>query len=90
MKAFDYLRRAYYKLSYYYQKFQLIVMSFLVVGIVDYFFIYEIFVSLSALVPVFVIEIAPIIIIILSIIIIRGIVKFIKKMKENKHLLFLF
>lgn len=35
--AFDYLRRAYYRLSYYYQKFQLIVMSFVVVGIVDYF-----------------------------------------------------
>ncbi|MEC0239950.1 hypothetical protein P4H66_08835 [Paenibacillus dokdonensis] len=90
MKAFDYLRRAYYKLSYYYQKFQFIVMSIVVAGIVDYFFIYEILVSLSALVPVFILEIAPVIIIILSIIIIRGIVKFIKKMKENKHLLFLF
>lgn len=90
MKAFDYLRRAYYKLSYYYQKFQLIVMSFVVVGIVDYFFLYEILVSISALVPVFLIEISPVIIIILSVFIIRGIVKFIKKMKENKHLLFLF
>lgn len=90
MNAFDYLRRAYYKLSYYYQKFQFIVMSILVAGIVDYFFIYEILVSLSGLVPVLMLEIAPIIIIILSIIIIRGIVKFIKKMEENKHLLFLF
>lgn len=90
MKAIDYLRRAYYKLGYYYQKFQLIVMSFVVVGIVDYFFIYEIFVSLSALFPVFILEIAPVIIIILSIFIIRGIVKYIKKMKENKNLLFLF
>ena len=89
MKAFDYLRIAYYKLNYYYQKFQLIVMSFVVVGIVDYFFLYEIFVSISALVPVFLLEISPVIIIILSIIIIRGIVKFIKKMKENKHLLFM-
>jgi hypothetical protein len=89
MKAIDYLRRAYYRLSYYYQKFQLIVMSFVVVGMVDYFFLYEIFVSLSALVPVFLLEISPFIIIILSIFIIRGIVKFIKKMKENKHLLFL-
>lgn len=44
MKVFDYLRRAaYYKLSYYYQKFQFIIMSFMVAGIVDYFFIYEIF-----------------------------------------------
>ncbi|UHA73514.1 hypothetical protein [Paenibacillus sp. 481] len=90
MKAFDYLRRAYYKLSYYYQKFQLFVMSFVVAGIVEYFFLYEIFVSLSALAPVFILEIVPVLTIILSIIIIGGIVKFIKKMKENKHLLFLF
>ncbi|GAA0137101.1 hypothetical protein YSY43_39420 [Paenibacillus sp. YSY-4.3] len=90
MKAFDYIRRAYYKLSYYYQKSQFIVMSFVVAGIVDYFIIYEIFVSLSGLVPVLMLEIAPVLIIILSIFIIRGIVKYIKKMKENKHLLFLF
>lgn len=88
MKVIDYIRRAYYRLSYYYQKFQLIVMSFVVVGMVDYFFLYEIFVSLSALVPVFLIEISPFLIVIVSIFIIRGIVKFIKKMKENKHLLF--
>lgn len=89
MKVCDYLRRTYYKVNYYYQKFQLIVMSFVVVGIVDYFFLYEIFVSLSALAPVFLLEIIPVLIIILSILIIRGIIKFIKKMKENKHLLFL-
>ena len=89
MKAFDYLRRAYYMLNYYYQKFQLIIMSFVVVGIVDYFFLYEIFISLSALVPLFLVEISPVILLIVSIFIIRGIVKFIKKMKENKHLLFL-
>lgn len=89
MKVIDYLRKAFYKLSYYYQKFQLIVMSFVVAGIVDYFIIYEFFVSLSALAPVFILEIVPVITIILSIIIIRGIIKFIKKMKENKHLLFL-
>lgn len=89
MKAFDFVRRAYYKLSYYYQKFQFIVMSIVVAGIVDYFFIYEILVSLSGLIPVFMLEIGPIIIIILSIIMVRGIVKFIKKMKENKLLLFL-
>lgn len=90
MKAFDYLRRAYDRLSYYYQKSQFIVMSCVVAGIVDYFFIYEIFVSLSAFVPMFMLEFAPILIIILSIIMIRGIVKFVKKMRENKHLLFLF
>jgi len=89
MKAIDYLRRVYYMLNYYYQKFQLIIMSFVVVGIVDYFFLYEIFISLSALVPVFLVEISPVILLIVSIFIIRGIVKFIKKMKENKHLLFL-
>ena len=38
MKAIDYLRRVYYMLNYYYQKFQLIVMSFVVVGIVDYLY----------------------------------------------------
>ncbi len=90
MKVLDYLRRAYYKLSYYYQKFQLIVMSFVVVGIVDYFFLYEIFVSFSALAPVFLIEISPVIMIIFSVFIIRGVVKLMKKIKENKHLLFIF
>lgn len=77
-------------LGYYYSKFQLIVMSFVVVGIVDYFFIYEIVISLSSLVPMFILEIGPVIIILLSIILIRGIVKFKKKMKENKNLLFVF
>lgn len=90
MKVLDYLRRAYSKLGYYYSKFQLIIMSFVVVGIVDYFFIYEIFISLSALLPMFILEIGPVLILLLSIILIRGIVKFKKKMKENKHLLFVF
>ncbi|CAI6087056.1 hypothetical protein COHCIP112018_05310 [Cohnella sp. JJ-181] len=88
MKVLDYLKRAYRKLGYYYSKFQLIVLSFVVVGIVDYFLIYEIVISLSSLVPMFILEIGPVIIILLSIILIRGIIKFKKKMKENKHLLF--
>ncbi|MRN53759.1 hypothetical protein [Paenibacillus monticola] len=75
-------------MAFYYQKLQFIVLSVVVVGIVDYFFIYELFISLSTLVPVFFLEIGPIMLIILSVIILRGVFKFIrKKMKENKHLL---
>jgi hypothetical protein len=86
MKLIEILRRIYYMLIYYYQKFQFIVLSIVVVGIVDYFFLYEILVSLMPLMSILALEIAPVFIIILSIIIIRGIIKFIrKKVKENKH-----
>jgi hypothetical protein len=84
MKLIEILRRIYYMLIYYYQKFQFIVLSIVVVGIVDYFFLYEILVSLMPLMSILALEIAPVFI--LSIIIIRGIIKFIrKKVKENKH-----
>lgn len=88
MRLLYFLRRVLYTIAFYYQKLQFIVLSVVVVGIADYFFIYELFVSLSTLVPVFFLEMGPIIIIILSVIILRGLFKFIrKKMKENKHLL---
>ncbi|MNN97041.1 hypothetical protein D3C81_2161240 [compost metagenome] len=57
-------------------------------GIVDYFFIYELLVSLSSVVPLFLLELGPIVFIILAIITIRGVIKYIqRKAKENKHLL---
>jgi hypothetical protein len=88
MKLIEILRRISYMVIFYYQKFQTIVLSIVVVGIVDYFFLYEIFVSLMPLMSLLALEIAPVVIIILSMIIIKGVIKFIrKKIKENKHFL---
>ena len=90
MKTFEFLRRIYFKTVFYCQKFQKMIMSIVVIGIFDYFFLYELLVSLTPLMPLLTLEVAPVFIIILSIIMIRGIYKFIrKKLKENKHLLLL-
>ncbi|MNI57059.1 hypothetical protein D3C73_1120970 [compost metagenome] len=81
------IRRILFKMAFYYQKFQFIVLSIFAVGIVDYFFIYEILVTLSPFIPTLFLEIGPIVLIIISIIIIKGITKYIqRKAKENKHL----
>lgn len=88
MNIINYIRRTIYKLLYYYQRFQFLVLSIFVVGITEYFILYEILISLTPFIPILLLEVGPIIIIILSVIIVRGVIKFIhKKMKENKHLL---
>ncbi|RUS45862.1 hypothetical protein [Cohnella sp. AR92] len=84
MKLIEIIRMMIYKLVFYYQKFQVMILSIFVVGIADYFILYEIFVAASSLLLV---ELGPVIIIVLSVIIIRGSIRFYKKTKENKHLL---
>lgn len=88
MDIMDIIRKTIYKMFYYYQKFQLLILYIFVVGITDYFILYELIISLSPFIPILLLEIGPIMIIILSVIIFRGVIRFIqKKMKENKHLL---
>lgn len=88
MDIMDIIRKTIYKMFYYYQKFQLLILPIFVVGITDYFILYELIISLSPFIPILLLEIGPIMIIILSVIIFRGVIRFIqKKMKENKHLL---
>jgi len=87
MKLDELIRWTIYKLANYYQKFQVLILSLFIVGIADYFILYEIFVSLSAFTPFLLLEISPVIIIVLSVIIIRGAIQSYKKMKENKHVL---
>lgn len=86
MRIIESLKKLVYSLVFYYHKLQYFLLSLVVVGITDYFFLYEVSISLSVLLTV---ELIPVVIVILGAILIRGLYKYIKRrMKENKHYLF--
>jgi hypothetical protein len=81
------LRKTTYQLVFFYQKIQYYLLSVVVVGIADYFLLYELSMSLVALLAV---QAVPILIVIFSVILIRGLIKWIKrKMKDKNHYVFL-
>jgi hypothetical protein len=81
------LRKTTYQLVFFYQKIQYYLLSIVVVGIADYFLLYELSMSLIALLAVGAI---PILLIIFSVIMIRELIKWIKrKMKGENHYVFL-
>jgi hypothetical protein len=81
------LRKTTYQLVFFYQKIQYYLLSIVVVGIADYFLLYELSMSLIALLAV---EAIPILIVIFSVIMIRELIKRIKrKMKDKNHYVFL-
>jgi hypothetical protein len=83
----EWLRKTTYQLVFFYQKIQYYFLSIVVVGIVDYFLLYELSMSLIALLAV---EAAPILIVIFSVIMIRELIKWIKrKMRDKNHYVFL-
>jgi hypothetical protein len=83
----EWLRKTTYQLVFFYQKIQYYFLSIVVVGIVDYFLLYELSMSLIALLAV---EAIPILIVIFSVIMIRELIKRIKrKMKDKNHYVFL-
>lgn len=86
MRIIEWLKKLVYSLVFYYHKLQYYLLSIVVVGIADYFFLYEVSISLSALLAV---EFIPVVIVILGVILFRGLYKYIRRrMKENKHYLF--
>ncbi|MFC5528522.1 hypothetical protein [Cohnella yongneupensis] len=86
MRLLAFFRRISYTLLTYFHKFQTVILSLMVIGIVDYFFLYEILLAISPMA----LEAAPVILLILSIIAVRGAVKYTKKKaKEKKHYSFM-
>jgi hypothetical protein len=83
----EWLRKTTYQLVFFYHKIQYYLLSIVVVGIADYFLLYELSMSLIALLAV---EAAPILIVIFSVIMIRELIKWIKrKMRDKNHYVFL-
>jgi hypothetical protein len=90
MNRFELLKRLMYKFVFYYQKFQFLILSIFVVGLVDYFFLYELLVSIAPLASVFALEAAPVLFTVLLIVAIRGIIQLVrKKLKQRKHYSFM-
>lgn len=82
MRLFAWIRRLGYMLQTFVHKFQTLLLSLMIIGIVDYFFLYEILLALSPMA----LEAAPIILIVLTILAVRGAVRYAKrKSKEKKH-----
>ncbi|TJY43873.1 hypothetical protein E5161_00215 [Cohnella pontilimi] len=82
----EFLKHAVYKVAFYYQKMQIILLSIFVVGLVDYFFLYEFLMSLAPLASVLALEAAPLVLTVLLIVAVRGIILYVrKKMRERKN-----
>lgn len=82
MRLFAWIRKLGYTLTAFVHKFQTLLLSLMVIGIVDYFFLYELLLALSPMA----LEAAPIILIVLTILAVRGVAKYAKrKSKEKKH-----
>lgn len=90
MKYYEYLKTMMFMCVHYYQRIQNLVLSLFIIGIVDYFLLYEVSVSLIATMPLLVIELVPVGIFIFTVLVIWRAVKYYrKKMNENKHYIFL-
>lgn len=86
MKIIRWLSKAKYSFILYYHKIQHYILSLFVIGLADYFFLYELSLSVSSLL---VVEALPLVVVVFTILIIRGLVKYIRrKMKEKNHFLF--
>jgi hypothetical protein len=86
MKLVAFLRRMMFRMSYYYQKVHFLILSIFVAGIVEYFFLYEFFMSIMAFAPLLAAEIIPVaILIMLAIVVWKGVKYIQKKMDKNKH-----
>jgi len=84
MKLFKLFNDLRFKLFQYYQNIQHLMVSIMVLGILEYFFLYEL---LIALLPI-AIEAGPILIVILIILAVRGFIRYSRrKAQENRHLM---
>ena len=84
MRLIAFFRKLGYRLQAFVHRFQTLLFSIMVIGIVDYFFVYELFLALSP----FALEAAPILLVALTVIAVRSAIKYAKrKAKEKKHFL---
>ncbi len=85
MRLRAWLKRWNYALTTYVHRIQFVLFSLILIGVADYFFLYEIFVALAPLE----LAAAPVLLAIMAILIIRGTVRHMKrKAKEKKHFMF--
>lgn len=90
MKMLNAINKLKIKLYLYYQSLQHFLLSIMVMGILEYFFLYEILIAVLPAVPILMLEAGIILAIVTAILAIRGIILYTKrKAKENKHYLFL-
>ena len=86
MRFVAWLKRWNYLMLAYFHKIQFVLFSLVLIGMADYFFLYEIFVALAP----FELAAAPVLLTILAILLIRGAIRHIRsKAKEKKHFLFI-
>lgn len=86
MRLIDLSRRWIYMLMSYVHKIQFLLFSLVLIGVADYFFLYEVFLALAP----FELAAAPVLLTILAILLIRGAIRHTKKKaKEKKHFLFI-
>ncbi|MDQ0112237.1 hypothetical protein [Paenibacillus harenae] len=88
MKIINFLKVMKFKLYHYYQSIQHFLLTIMVVGILEYFFLFELLVALLPAVPIFTLEAGSILIVIVAVLLIKGFMRYVKKKaKENKHFL---
>ncbi|MFC5700366.1 hypothetical protein ACFPVX_03640 [Cohnella faecalis] len=84
----SFFKRFIFTLMHYYQQIQHILLTVFVIGVVDYFFLYEISVYLFATMPMLAVELIPLgVLLVLAIIVWRAAKYVRRKMKDNKHYL---
>ncbi len=85
MRMWAWLKRWNYALMAYVHRIQFVLFSLILIGVADYFFLYEIFVALAPLE----LAAAPVLLTIMAILIVRGTIRYMKrKSKEKKHFTF--
>lgn len=90
VKILNAINKVKIKLYLYYQSLQHFLLSIMVMGILDYFFLYEILVAILPAVPILMLEAGIILAIVTAIMAIRGFIRYTKrKAQANKHFLFL-
>lgn len=86
MRFIAWLKRWNYVMMAYVHRIQFALFSLVLIGVADYFFLYEIFVALAPLE----LAAAPILLSILAFLLIRGTIRHVKrKAKEKMHFIFI-